>query len=119
MSHMALLAGRDLLVSSHAGTRLPIAVFSSQGAPPPMGSCEQCFAFLLSNRILKCRWHGESSDDSLHDAAQMAAFRLNVGCGKDAGHHGDAGEIRPGEFQNVIPVDTADGDYRNRNGMAD
>ena len=26
--------GRDLLVSSHAGTRLPIAVIQAQGAPP-------------------------------------------------------------------------------------
>ena len=31
-----LLVGRDLLVSSHAGTRLPIAVYTSPGAPPVM-----------------------------------------------------------------------------------
>ena len=28
------MVGRDLLVSSHAGTRLPIAVIQAQGAPP-------------------------------------------------------------------------------------
>ena len=76
------------MVSSHAGTRLPIAAFSSQGAPPPMGSSELClppFAW-----ILKCPRHVESLGDALHDAAQMAALRLNIACCKDAGYHGDA-----------------------------
>jgi len=45
-----LLVGRDLLVSSHAGTRLPFAVFTPQGAPPLAGSWRAASA-LLSERF--------------------------------------------------------------------
>ena len=116
MMQSNLLVGRDSLVSSHAGTRLPIAVFSSQGAPPPTGSSELClppFAW-----ILKCSRHCESLDDLLHDAAQMAAFRFDIACCKDAGHHGDAGDIRSSEIEHVVPVDAADGHDRDCHRMA-
>ena len=94
-----LLVGRDFLVSSHAGTRLPIAVFSSQGAPPPMGSFEQCFA-LLPSRILKCYKHGESfcCCDLLRNFQKIPAFFFDIISSKDAGYHGNAIDICSGKF---------------------
>ena len=94
MMQIDLLAGRDLLVSSHAGTRLPIAVFSSQGAPPPTGSSEQRFT-LLPSWILKCQGHSESfyPRNLLHNFKQMAAFLFNILRSKDTGYHRDAVDI--------------------------
>ena len=115
MIQSGLLVGRDLLVSSHAGTRLPIAVFASKGAPPPMGSIERCFFALLSERfsnacgiqsLLRC-------DDLLCDTAQMTAFVFNIVRSKNTGHNRHAGNIRSGQFRQVVPVDAADSNDRN------
>ena len=45
MKVVFLLVGRDLLVSSHAGTRLPIAAFVHAAGRSPSGGLytEQCF----------------------------------------------------------------------------
>ena len=94
MIHIDLLVGRDLLVSSHAGTRLPLAVFSSQGAPPPTGSSEQRFT-LLPSWILKCQGHSESfyPRNLLRNFQKMTAFFFDIIGSKDAGYHRDAVDI--------------------------